>query len=206
MIVLTYRDLLGLLQEPFPFSLHELCLGYIFSFYLCNEPLASSCFDKKHDLLSSFLASLVMEKLWVDLILRYHTRQFHFAQDGRTTYWRTSDSLSQTNPASTLKPQHHYYQALFLTHHYLLRGPFQCKQNCSRDSQTTHREKISLCRTGSLAGYVLFDTHSIFPQDEFLVYGNMLFWRINSFELAHQILSNGSNFVKSISIRVVKII
>ena len=146
MIVLTCRDLLGLLREPFLFSLHELCLGYIFSFYLCNEPLASSCFDKKHDLLSSFLASLVMEKLWVDLILRYHTRQFHFAQDGRTTYWRTSDSLSQTNPASTLEPQHHYYQALFLTHHYLLRGLFQCKQNCSRDSQTTHREKISLCR------------------------------------------------------------
>ena len=151
-IALTHQDLLFLFWEPFPFTLHELCWGNIFSFHLCNKPLASFRFHEKHDLLSSFLASWVMEKLWVDLILQYYTQQFHFTQDTWTashlctSYQRTSDSLSHTNPASTLVPQHHSHQTLFLTLPCLKRVLFQCKQNCSKDSQTSYRKKTSLCR------------------------------------------------------------
>ena len=83
-------------------------------------------------------------------------------------------------------------------------GSFPSKQNCSKDFQIPHRKHLYV-ESGCLAGYVLLETHSTFPQEEFFIYGNM-FWHINSFELAYQILNNQSNFVKPICLRVLGII
>ena len=111
MTALSHWDLFILFWEHFPSSVHELCGGIIFLLYLCNELLASFRFDEKHDLVSLFLVSSVMEELWFNLILRYYMQQFHFAHDGQTgshlctSYRRTSNRLSHTNSASTLVPK-----------------------------------------------------------------------------------------------------
>ena len=142
----------------------------------------------------------------------YHTWQFNFAQDGRTashlctSYRRTCDSLSHTNPASTLVSQHHSYQALFVTHR-CLQGVFPSVNKSAPEVAKHLTERKHLYpESGSLARYILLETQSTFPLEEFFVYGSMLFWRIKSFGLAYEILNNQAYFVKPISIRIIGVI